>query len=251
MNDKEVDKPDEMEANFSFDEMIPPELYKNEPVEAYEDVDDKIKWLAPYEHYDFYNLSPSQINAIKEDLDLLAVSLSVSEIIEADLNTYFAKKLDVDYLIRIINAGNFPLLHEALNIELIRLLKKTQIKPMAREKRAKLVIRRDIEREYLWSGPKKGEIEGVILGIAQRLRLDPEHVKTVIRRGNSERLSTKEFSDVIGVSSSTILRWNKAGEIPQGRNTNGSLTWGWFEVHATRHMKIKSDECKLCDKFGY
>ena len=134
MNDKEVDKPDEMEANFSFDEMIPPELYKNEPVEAYEDVDDKIKWLAPYEHYDFYNLSPSQINAIKEDLDLLAVSLSVSEIIEAGLNTYFAKKLDVDYLIRIINAGNFPLLHERLNIELIRLLKKTQIKPMAREK---------------------------------------------------------------------------------------------------------------------
>lgn len=101
MNDKEVDKPDEMEANFSFDEMIPPELYKNEPVEAYEDVDDKIKWLAPYEHYDFYNLSPSQINAIKEDLDLLAVSLSVSEIIEAELKHILPKirrrLLNTDY----------------------------------------------------------------------------------------------------------------------------------------------------------
>ena len=122
---------------------------------------------------------------------------------------------------------------------------------MSRKKRAKLVIRRDIEREYLWSWPKKGELEGVILGIAQRLRLDPEHVKTVIRRGNSERLSTKEFSDLVGVSSSTILRWNNAGKIPQGRKTNGSFTWGWFEVHATLHTKIKSVECGYCNEFGY
>lgn len=209
------------------------------------------------EEYDFYNLSQSQIADIKHDLELLQDLDRDAAYIDDEMQRYFAKQMDVEELIRIINSNLFGLIDSSLNRELVRLLRTIRAKPMARAKRAKLIIRRDIERQYLRSAPKRGELEGIIAGIAKKLNLKTEHVKTVIRRGNSDRIEVKEFARLIGVSVSTILRWNKAGEIPEGQKYDDTLTWGWFEVHATNHMKksvIKPDVgvvCELCKPYHF
>ena len=235
MNDKEVDKQDEMKANFSFDKMFSPELYKNEPVEAYEDVDDKIKRLAPYEHYDFYNLSPSQITTIREELaELHNLHLS-AEYITEQFEFYSENQLDPYYLINIVEDLVHVYVDESLVIKLMRMIETSALRPMPRIKRAQFILRNEIIKRYLFSKPKRGKIEGIIVEIAKKSVVSTDRVKTILRRANSDRITVDEFSKLISSNVEDIEKWNKEGSIPKGRKVDGVMTWGRLDALAVKN----------------
>jgi DNA-binding transcriptional regulator YiaG len=251
MSEWEDDEPESTEEALALIK-----LYGEREILTSDDEINGVTDQATDKEYDFYNLTPSQIETIKTDLFSYNELNEYASWLDERFADYLRRRLDSDYLIKIVDDLVHLYVGEKLRDTIIKCIREANPKPMARSKRAKLIVRQDIEINYLTSAPKRHAIESIIDEIARKLSLNTQHVKTVVRRANSLRIDLKTFSYLVGVSVETIEKWDREKTIPRGRKVDGEMTWGKLDVHAVKHThddfeSWQSEDCLLCSSRYY